>query len=146
MVHFRKRLDEITLMEINEKIIDFITRTEKKTTVKDDDANSGTLILDATCAPQNIKYPTDTELLNHARIHSEKIIHAVCQENKLKKPRVYPRVAHKVYLNMVRRKKKAKKWLRAQIHKLLSFIKRDSHVIQAFLESGYELSEKYQTW
>jgi len=93
MVHFRKRLDEITLIEINEKIIAFNTRAEKKSTNKDDDdSNSGTLILDATCAPQNIKYPTDTELLNDARAHSEIIIDAVCEENQLKKSRVYRRM------------------------------------------------------
>ena len=145
MVHFRKRLDETTLMEINEKIIAFNT-PPKKETHDDDDSNSGTLILDATCAPQNIKYPTDTELLNDARTHSETIIDDLCTENNLKKPRVYRRVARKVYLNVVRRKKKAKKWLRAQIRKLLSFVKRDIYVIQAFLEAGYTLSEKHHLW
>ena len=30
-------------------------------------ANSGTLILDATCAPSNIRYPQDFSLLNEAR-------------------------------------------------------------------------------
>ncbi|MGI6155998.1 MAG: transposase [Enterococcus lemanii] len=61
MVHFRKRLDETTLIEINEKIIAFNTQTEEDH--PDDDSNSGTLILDATCAPQNIKYPTDTKTI-----------------------------------------------------------------------------------
>ena len=32
----------------------------------------GTLILDATCAPSNIKYPTDTDLLNKSREDTEK--------------------------------------------------------------------------
>ena len=50
-----------------------------------DDFNSGTLILDATCAPQNIKYPTDTELMNDTRTHAEKIIDVVC-EGKTEKP------------------------------------------------------------
>ena len=33
----------------------------------DSSENSGTLILDATCAPQNIRYPQDIELLNEVR-------------------------------------------------------------------------------
>ena len=144
MVHFRKRLDETTLIEINEKIIAFNTQAEEDH--PDNDSNSGTLILDATCAPQNIKYPTDTELLNDARTHAESIIDAICEENQLKKPRVYRKKARQVYLNVVRRKKKAKKWLRAQIRQLLNFVKRDIHVIQAFLEKGYILPENHQIW
>jgi len=39
----------------------------------DDDApgKSGTMIVDATCAPSNIKYPQDTALLNEARENTE---------------------------------------------------------------------------
>ena len=33
--------------------------------------NEGTLILDATCAPQNIRFPTDASLLNEAREKAE---------------------------------------------------------------------------
>ncbi len=33
-----------------------------------------TLILDATCAPQNIRFPTDGSLLNEARLNAEEII------------------------------------------------------------------------
>ena len=36
--------------------------------------NEGTLILDATCVPQNIRFPTDTSLLNEAREKAEEII------------------------------------------------------------------------
>jgi hypothetical protein len=32
--------------------------------------NSGKLILDATCAPADISYPTDIEILNEARKHT----------------------------------------------------------------------------
>ncbi|MDR1473918.1 MAG: transposase [Lactobacillales bacterium] len=66
MVYFRKRLDEVTLAEINEKILRH-NETEKilnNDNNDDNTPNSGTLIVDATCAPQNIKYPTDTEMLN----------------------------------------------------------------------------------
>ncbi|MDR3156987.1 MAG: hypothetical protein LBT69_03635 [Lactobacillales bacterium] len=59
MVYFRKRLDEETLIKINERIstllIDISATTEDDDN-DDESNNSGTLILDATCAPQNIKY------------------------------------------------------------------------------------------
>ena len=104
------------------------------------------MILDATCSPQNIKYPTDTELLNDARTHAETIIDTLCAENNWKRPRIYRKVARKVYLNVVRRKKKARKWLRAQLRKLLGFLNRDAKIIRKFLTKGTTLSEKHQTW
>jgi len=50
--------------------------TPKKNLEQQSDApkNQGKLILDATCAPADISYPTDLKLLNQARVHSEKII------------------------------------------------------------------------
>ena len=39
--------------------------------------HQGKLILDATCAPADIKYPTELGLLNQAREHTEKIIDAL---------------------------------------------------------------------
>jgi len=146
MVHFRERLDEVTLIEINEKILAYNQKDDDDTTPPTGGANSGTLTLDATCAPQNIKYPTDTELLNDARTHAEKIIDTLCEENQWKKPRIYRQVARKVYLNIVRRKKKAKKWLRAQIRKMLGFVKRDIKVIQKFLDQGAHLTEQQAIW
>ncbi len=50
---------------------------EKKNTKLEEikkDKNQGKLIIDATCAPADISYPTDLNLLNHARIKTEKII------------------------------------------------------------------------
>ncbi len=42
--------------------------------------NEGTLILDATCAPQNIKYPQDIELLNESREKLEQLIDRICED------------------------------------------------------------------
>lgn len=43
--------------------------TDKEETAEED--NEGILILDATCAPQNIRLPTDASLLNEAREKAE---------------------------------------------------------------------------
>jgi hypothetical protein len=48
--------------------------TENETPAGQKQANRGTLILDATCCPQDIKYPTDIGLLNHARELCEEIM------------------------------------------------------------------------
>lgn len=89
--------------------------TEKDEPVKNDDdnsddsGNSGTMIVDATCAPSQIKYPQDTELLNEARENTEKLIDELHTKWN-KKPRTYRKKAHKDYLSIARsRKPSAKK-------------------------------------
>lgn len=56
---------------------------EKEAESKDDDSsddhsgsngNRGTMIVDATCAPSNIRYPQDVSLLNEARENAEKLL------------------------------------------------------------------------
>jgi transposase, IS5 family len=71
MVRFRKRLSADKLTAINECII---RKAEDSRKEKDDNdqknqllKNRGTVIVDAICAPSQIKYPSDTELLNEAR-------------------------------------------------------------------------------
>ncbi len=51
--------------------------------------NSGTLIIDATCAPVSIRYPQDISLLNEAREKLEYIICRVCKSYGLALPRRY---------------------------------------------------------
>ena len=80
MVRFRKRLTPEKLEAINEQIIRKMEAKRKaEEDHKDDDkpqppSNKGTLIVDATCAPSQIKYPRDVELLNEAREKLEKIV------------------------------------------------------------------------
>ena len=69
MVYFRNRLTLEIPGEINEMILSTV---QKETPQEDDDdrgngGNRGTVIVDATCAPSNIRYPQDASLLNEAR-------------------------------------------------------------------------------
>ena len=65
LVEFRKRLDDEILAQINEMIIAYNTPDdpgscsggETSDESKEVSDNRGTIILDATCAPQNISYP-----------------------------------------------------------------------------------------
>ena len=67
LVEFRKRLTSEILEEINEMIIEYNAPDDPPTSGSDNSDeeanNSGTLILDATYAPQNISYPQDVNLL-----------------------------------------------------------------------------------
>ena len=70
----------------------------------DDDKNSGTMIVDATCAPSQISYPQDVSLLNKARECSEKIIDELHVKGE-QKPRTYRKKAHKDYTSYARIRK-----------------------------------------
>lgn len=147
MVYFRKRLTPEVLGEINEMIIAKAqpTKQEKKKTDNHDDddpGNGGTMIIDATCAPSNIKYPQDTSLLNEARESAEKIIDALYEHGKEVKPRTYRKLAHKEYLKFARSRKRTKTFVRKAIRKQLGYLSRDLSHIDAMLAGGKVLNEK----
>jgi len=70
LVEFRKRLTDDVLSEINEIIDRYNTPDDSSVGGSGDgsndssDSNRGTLILDATCAPQQKEYPQAVNLLN----------------------------------------------------------------------------------
>lgn len=147
MVHFRKRLTPEVLGEINELIIAkaLLPKQEKPKDNDDDDrdsGNGGTMIVDATCAPSNIKYPQDTSLLNEARECAEKIIDELYTVGEGAKPRTYRKEAHKEYLKFARRKRRIASFVRKAIRKQLGYLSRDIGHIDNMLVGGKILSEK----
>ena len=82
-------------------------------------------MLDATCAPSNIRYPQDFSLLNEAREKLETIIIRFCKTYGFSRPRMYRRVARKNYLTLAKAKKRSTKKIRVTIRKQLAFIRRD---------------------
>ena len=145
MVYFRKRLTPEILGEINEMII----QKEQQKKDKDDNdkpeppQNNGTLIVDATCAPSQIKYPQDPELLNEARENTEGIISELHNPDDGKKPRTYKKRAHKDYLRIARKKKKKAKEIRKAIGKQLCYLKRNIGIIDNMEIEGKTLSAKW---
>ncbi len=98
-------------------------------------ANEGTMILDATCAPQNIRYPTDTSLLNEARQNAEEIIdalHEICLTGG-KKPRTYREKARREYNSFSKSRRKTGKMIRKIRGKLLNYLARDLTAINRIL-------------
>jgi len=99
--------------------------------------NRGTLMLDATCAPTNIRYPQDFSLLNEAREILETIIIRFCKTYGLIRPRMYRRQARKNYLALAKTKKRSTKKIRATIRKQLAYIRRDIKYLEGFMSRGY---------
>lgn len=100
-------------------------------------ANRGTLILDATCAPSNIRYPQDFSLLNEAREKLEKIIRRFHAEYGLELPRMYNRIARKKYLNLAKSKKRSQQKIRRVVRYMLNCIRRDNGYLENFMSEGY---------
>ncbi len=98
--------------------------------------NKGTLILDATCTPQNIRYPTDISLLNEGREKLEKLIDAAHEAGATegKKPRTYRKLARRDYLRYVRNRKPTRAFRRKSIGKQLRYVRRDLEYIGRILE------------
>jgi transposase, IS5 family len=104
--------------------------------------NRGKLILDATCTPGDISYPTDLGLLNQARKQTEKIIDLLYEQvlGQLdKKPRTYREVARKDYLEVAKKRRVSQKDRRKAIKKQLQYIKRNLSHIDQLIRSGATL-------
>jgi transposase, IS5 family len=104
--------------------------------------NRGRLILDATCAPADIRYPTDIGLLNQARKHTEKIIDILydrLEEKPSKKPVTYRIIAKKEYLKVAKKRRATKKQRRAAIKKQIQYVKRNLKHIEQLQVSGAKL-------
>lgn len=149
LVEFRKRLTDEILGEINEMIIRYNHpddpgpgEDDSKTDEAEPSGNVGTLILDATCAPQNIAYPQDVNLLNEARENLETIIDTVCYEYNEPKPRTYRRNARKDYLALAKQRRRTSRAIRKAIKKQLQYVRRDLGYIDSLLEEGKNLSTK----
>jgi hypothetical protein len=81
-----------------------------------DDIGKGQLIIDATACPQDIRYPTDLDLLNDAREKSEELIDELyCSSKHKSKPRTYREIARTKYLKTAQKKHKTKKEIRNAI-------------------------------
>ena len=155
MTHFRKRFSQAILSEINEWILhgppeedgaEDDKQTSNDTDDKSDPPNQGKLIVDATCTPADIAYPTDLSLLNEAREKSEQIIDAMHEPfiGLRQKPRTYRQKARKAYLAVAKQKKPGARKIRRAVGKQLRYLRRNlAHIDRMVAEGGlYYLSRR----
>jgi len=149
MTHFRKRFSKEILADINNMIVAKALKTKSQTmdeSPDDDDepsgdnkrSNEGKLIVDATCTPADITYPTDLNLLNEAREKTEEMIDVMHEPfvGKRKKPRTYRQKARRDYLAVAKQKKPGYKKIRRAIGKQLHYLKRNLGHIEKFITEG----------
>jgi IS5 family transposase len=153
MVHFRSRFGQEGFTAINEALVagaiapdsdkENSEEQEPKESEKVEEQNKGKLLMDATCTPADITYPTDLKLLNEAREKSEKVMDILYKplQGKVKKPRTYRRQARKVYLETAKSKRVGAARMRKAIGKQLRYVKRNLKHIDHLLGQGASLQE-----
>ena len=89
-------------------------------------------MVDATCTPADIRYPTDLSLLNEAREKLERIIDLLHEPymGKVKKVRTYRRQARRDYLAVARKRKPRKQEIRKAIRKQLGYVGRNLRYVK----------------
>ncbi|TRM11407.1 IS5 family transposase [Lentibacillus cibarius] len=176
MTYFRKRFDADLINDLNERIVQAqqtkSTQKRSNQNSSDDDhhdgppsaqgsgenkpiaenkkkptSNQGKLLLDATCAPSDIAYPTDINLLNEAREKLEGIIdtlHAPLA-GKQRKPRTYRKKARKQYLGHSKQRKPGKEKRDQAIRQQLGYVRRNlKHVTTLATAVGLSSLSKKQ--
>jgi len=93
--------------------------------------NQGTLILDATCTPSDMRFPTDLGLLNEAREKLDDIIDTLHEASGkvTKRPRTYREKARKDYLTVSKQRSPKKNQLRQAVKKQLQYCRRNLGIV-----------------
>ena len=155
LTYFRKRLGPEVINQVNEWIVQAARQEEEggddddpkdepptsteadpkggsKVEPQEPQTHQGKLILDATCAPSDIAYPTDLSLLNTAREKLEDIIdtlHAPHRGN-MKKPRDRRCQARRDYLRTAKNRKPSRREIRKAVGRQLRYVARDLRFIE----------------
>ena len=146
LVEWRKRINVSFVIRANDALCDAMPkgqRNKKSFGLSSRGTLVATQVCDATVAPQNIRFPQDTSLLNEARTKLEKMIDWFCSEYGLEKPRTYRKVAHKEYLAFAKSKNPSIDRIRLTIRQQLGYVNRDLKYIDSFIQGGYELDRKF---
>jgi IS5 family transposase len=162
MVYFRKRLPKAIVNDCNERIVRYGLKVIHLSDDKDpsDDngsgsgstnpadqsklpsqklSNQGSLLIDATYAPVDIRYPTGLSLLNEAREVTEILIdamHPQVRDSFGHKPRTHRKQARQQFLAVTKKKRPRISKIRKAITQQLGYIKRNLSSTDALIASG----------
>lgn len=143
----RKRLGKDFLVKVNESFLKAAkpTPAHAKDRAESPSANGnmGTMILDATCSPSNIRFPQDFSLLNEAREKLDAMIDLMHDPHSgRRRPRTYRRVLRKRYLALAKSKRRTAKRTRSVVRVMLCAVKRNLGFVDALLGAGGSLDRR----
>ncbi|MEM9819238.1 MAG: IS5 family transposase, partial [Cyanobacteria bacterium P01_D01_bin.6] len=178
MTHFRKRLSGELLSAVNQRVVAAVlveTVGDSPAPEEEDNPNGGggpgaktaesleaepsddepevphqgRLLLDATVAPADIRYPTDLDLLHQARASSERILDRLYQTMATppaKKPRTYRQKARRTYLTVAKQRRPSARVRRKAVGQQLRYLRRNLKHIDTLLATGASLSDLTPYW
>jgi len=161
MVDFRKRFGEDGMQQIAEAIAlaslpsaDEEDDSQEDNSADNDDSadhqdansppehkqtntNRGKLLADATCAPADIRFPTDTSLLNEAREKTEALIDSLHEplKGQQSRPRTYRVKARRQFVAFIKQKSPRKNKIRKANRQQLGYLKRNLQAIDRLLKT-----------
>lgn len=124
MVHFRKRFTVEDIAAINEELY---RRTHPpKDEPPQDGGNRGALVLDATAAPADVRYPTDLSLLNECRENVEELIDGIWETSRRMghKTSYSRKKARRQYLKVAKQRKPKRKAIKQAVTEQLDYVER----------------------
>jgi hypothetical protein len=172
MVYFRKRLPESAVNDCNERIVRHGLSVIRSAESEDDEdgdndsgltssdqpaqpgpdkasSNQGALLIDATCVPVDIRYPTDLSLHNEAKKVTERLIdamHSLVRELFSDTPRTHRKKARQHFLAVAKRKRPRISKIRKAIQQQLSHLERNLASIDALIACGGSLLAAGRYW
>jgi transposase, IS5 family len=172
MVCCRKRLTQSVVNDCNERIVRHglnVIRSAESQDDQDGDngsdlpssaqpalpgsdkasSNQGTLLIDATWVPADIRYPTDHSLLNGAREVTEKLIDAMHPQIRVSfgdKPRTHRKKARQQFLAVAKKKRPRISKIRKAIQQQLGHLERNLASIDALIACGGSLLAAGRHW
>ena len=163
LTHFRKRFPADVIAQVNQWVVEEAIRQasdedddesdgsdsksgsgdeESLEDHEDKEPDRGTLILDASCAPQDIAYPTDIRLLHESRLKLESMMDTLQAGRDQPKPRNYRQKANKAYQHFARNRRPLRKQIRAALRAQLQYVSRDLRLVSKMqADSTVALSE-----
>jgi hypothetical protein len=153
MTTFRKRLSAELVNNLNMKVV----KAKLKSFAPDDDndpngggspkpepENEGSLLMDATCAPADMKYPTDLGVVNDARECSERLIDELREAlpEKSPRPRTNREVCRRRFLEITKLRRKGTSRLRGCLRFLMNALERNLRFIDGYAKKLYNVDSK----
>ena len=154
MVHFRKRFPAQAIQRINEALYerthakgkeppshsDSGNGKEPSASPQEDTRNEGTLILDATVAPADIRYPTDLGILNECRENTEKMIEELWEHTDRRghKTGYSRKKARSSYMRIAKQRRPRVKAIQRAVAEQLEYVRKNLQTLERLLASvGY---------
>ena len=133
-VLIRKRLDEkffnmLTLMLAEADG----SKPTGEDTDEDGHEHGGTLKVDATCCDAEVRYPTDTNLLEDGSRLIDRLLDKFCARHHMRKPQTHRVEARRAFISCTKKKRKSKKLIDKTKLTLLRCLQADIQIFLDFL-------------